>query len=76
MSPGAEIPLGNVELYRAVARAYRNARRRGAHPKEREWAAIATVRQMRPALSRKEAEALAVQIVRTVSLAYPRWFWG
>jgi hypothetical protein len=33
MSPPAEIPRGNVELYRAVARAYRNARRRGVRSK-------------------------------------------
>jgi hypothetical protein len=72
--PTREIQPEEIELYRAVAKAHRSARRMGGKPHECHWAAVETVRQVKPALSKQGAEELAVRIVRHVSEEWPGWF--
>ena len=71
----AKIPPEEVELYRAVARAHRNTRRMGGKPHDCHWAATEAARLVKPGISKKEAEELAVRIVRQVSEQFPAWFW-
>ena len=71
-----EIPKSQLELYRAVARAYRSARRRGARRQEWHWAAVREVIQRCPEMSHREAYEFAGHIVGHVSLNYRKWFWG
>jgi hypothetical protein len=71
----AKIPPEEVELYRAVALAHRTTRRIGGKPHDCHWAATEAARVMKPELSKKEAEEVAVRIIRQMSERFPAWFW-
>jgi hypothetical protein len=77
MANFSRIPKDEQErqLYREVASAYRNARRQGGPPHVCYWSAAAVVQRKRPKLSQDEAGSLGAQIVRTVGMEYPQWFW-
>jgi hypothetical protein len=66
-----KIPPEEVELYRAVAQAHRTTRRMGATPHDCHWAAAEAAWVIKPELSKKEAEKLAVGIIRQVSEQFP-----
>jgi hypothetical protein len=70
------IPKGQLELYRTVAKAFRDARRKGGSHAEWHWAAVRAVIELNPGIKNKEAQALAAQIVRYAGMYYPKWFWG
>ena len=70
------IPDAYLDTYRAAAKAYRTARRKGGRPHEWHWAAVREVIERHPEMTHKEAEAFAVTIVHHVGLYYPKWFWG
>jgi hypothetical protein len=47
----------------------------GGKPHDCHWAATEAAWVMKPGLGKKEAEALAVKIIRHVSGQFPAWFW-
>ena len=70
------IPKAHLETYRAAARAYRAARRRGARQHEWHWAAVREVIKRRREMRHREADSFAQSIIRYVSLYYGTWFWN
>jgi hypothetical protein len=47
----------------------------GGKPHDCHWAPTEAARVIKPELSKKEAEELAVGIIRQVSEQFPAWFW-
>jgi hypothetical protein len=69
------IPLADLETYRAVATAYRNARKKGGKQDACQAAATNAVKGLTPTIADEAARAKASEIISFISTHYANWFW-